>query len=125
MIPTDATALWKQMKSMSYNPISAEAEKGASTSTWPQGLGPVAEGALITGFWSRSLGYPGTNDLIAKSDKAGITNSNEQSGFVAGDSITLGLLDAIVRANSPYPHKLNTATWQTDKNYTAGPLKFG
>ncbi len=125
MIPTDATALWKQMKSLSYSPLIAEAEKGASTSTWPQGLGPVAEGALITGFWSRSLGYPGTNDLIAKSDKAGITNSNEQSGFVAGYSITQVLLDAIVRANSTDPNKLNTAIGQTDKTYTSGPLKFG
>src|SRR5258708_22334040 len=33
MIPTDATALWKQMKSLSYSPLIAEAEKGASTST--------------------------------------------------------------------------------------------
>lgn len=125
MIPPDATALWKQMKSLSYSPIIAEAEKGASTSTWPQGLGPVAEGALCSNFWSRSLGYPGTNDLIAKSDKAGFTASSEQSGFVAGYSITQVLLDAMVRANSTDPAKLNTAIGQTDKTYTLGPIKFG
>jgi len=125
MIPPDATALWKQMKSLSYSPIVAEAEKGASTSTWPQGLGPVAEGALITGFWSKSLGYPGTNDLIAKAVKAGYTNGNEQSGFVAGYSITQVLQDAIVRANSTDPAQLNTAIGQTDKTYTLGTIKFG
>jgi branched-chain amino acid transport system substrate-binding protein len=125
MIPPDATALWKQMKSLSYSPIVAEAEKGASTSTWPQGLGSVAEGALITGFWSKSLGYPGTNDLIAKAVKAGYTNGNEQSGFVAAYSITQVLQDAIVRANSTDPGKLNTAIGQTDKTYTLGPIKFG
>jgi branched-chain amino acid transport system substrate-binding protein len=125
MIPPDATALWKQMKSLSYSPIVAEAEKGASTSTWPQGLGPIAEGALITGFWSKSLGYPGTNDLIAKAVKAGYSNGNEQSGFVAAYSITQVLQDAIVRANSTDPDKLNTAIGQTDKTYTLGPIKFG
>jgi len=125
MIPPDATALWKQMKSLSYSPIVAEAEKGASTSTWPQGLGPLAEGALITGFWSKSLGYPGTNDLIAKAVKAGYTNGNEQSGFMAGYSITQVLQDAIVRANSTDPGKLNTAIGQTNKTYTLGPIKFG
>lgn len=125
MIPPDATALWKQMKSLSYSPIVAEADKGASTSTWPQGLGQVAEGALVPGFWSQSLGYPGTSDLIAKAVKAGITNSNEQSGFVAGYSITQVLMDAMVRANSTDPDKLNTAIGQTDKTYALGPIKFG
>src|SRR5260221_8730609 len=96
MIPTDATALWKHMKSLSYNPIVAEGEKGASTSTCPQGLGSVAEGIIITGFWSKSLGYPGTSDLVAKSHKAGFTASAETSGFVAGYSITQGLLGTIV-----------------------------
>ncbi len=125
MTPTDATALWKQMKSLSYHPIIAEAEKGASTSTWPQGLGSVAEGALITNFWSRSLGYPGTSDLVSKANKAGFTASAETSGFVAGYSITQVLLDAIVRANSTDPDQLNTAIGQTDKTYTLGPIKFG
>ncbi len=125
MIPPDATALWKQMKSLGYSPIVAEAEKGASTSTWPQGLGPLAEGALITGFWSKSLGYPGTNDLIAKAVKAGYMNGNEQSGFVAAYSITQVLQDAIVRANSTDPGKLNTSIGHTDKTYTLGSIKFG
>ncbi len=125
MIPPDATALWKQMKSLSYNPIVAEGEKGASTSTWPQGLGSVAEGTICTNFWPRSSGYPGTSDLVAKSHKAGFTASAETSGFVAGYSITQVLLDTIVRANSTSPDPLNTAIGQTDKTYTLGPIKFG
>jgi len=125
MTPPDAIALWKQIKSLNYHPLVAESEKGASTSTWTQGLGSVAEGALITNFWSRSLGYSGTSDLIAKANKAGFTASAETAGFVAGYSITQVLLDAIVRANSTDPDKLNTAIGQTNKTYTLGPIKFG
>lgn len=125
MIPPDAMALWKQMKSLNYHPITAEVDKGGSVSTWPQGLGSVAEGTLTNIFWSSSLGYPGTSTLVAEAVKAGYSNSAEQAGFVAGDTITQVLLDALTRAGSTDPAKLNTAIGQTDKTYTLGQIKFG
>ncbi len=125
MIPPDAMALWKQMKSLNYHPTTAEIDKGASVSTWPQGLGvSVAEGTLTNIFWSSSLGYPGTSTLVAEAVKAGYSNSAEQAGFVAGNAVTL-LLDALTRAGSTDPTKLNTAIGQTDKTYTLGAIKFG
>jgi branched-chain amino acid transport system substrate-binding protein len=125
MIPPDAIALWKQMKSLSYHPIIAESEKGASTSTWTQALGPVAEGALISNFWSRSFSYPGQSTLIAKAKQAGFSAGSETAGFVAGYSISQVIFDAINSANSTDPTAINTAIGKTDKTYTLGPIKFG
>lgn len=125
MVPPDEIALWKQMKSLNYHPIIADAEKGSSVSTWPQALGPVAEGALCTNFWSSSIGYPGTSKVVAEAVSAGYKANSEYSGFVAGYSITQVLLDALTRAGSIDPTKLNTAIGQTDKTYTLGPIKFG
>jgi branched-chain amino acid transport system substrate-binding protein len=71
------------------------------------------------------LGYPGTSELVAESVKAGYKISSEQSGFVTGYSIVQVLLDALTRAGSTDPAKLNAAIGQTDKTYTIGPIKFG
>jgi branched-chain amino acid transport system substrate-binding protein len=126
MIPPDAMALWKQIKSLNYHPVTAEIDKGASVSTWPQGLGAsVAEGTLTNNFWSASLGYPNTSTLVADAIKAGHSNSGEQSGFVAGYTITQVLFDALTKAGSTDPNKLNTALGQTDKTYTLGHIQFG
>ena len=40
-------------------------------------------------------------------------------------TITQILLDALTKAGSTDPSKLNTAIGQTDKTYTLGPIKFG
>lgn len=125
MIPPDAMALWKQMKSLNYHPLVAEAEKGAAVSTWPQALGVVAEGTISSNFWSSALGYPQTSMLVEEAIKAGYKISAEQSGFVSGYSITQVLLDALTRAGSADPTKLNTAIGQTNKTYAIGPIKFG
>jgi branched-chain amino acid transport system substrate-binding protein len=125
MIPPDAMTLWKQMKALNYAPVTAEDDKGASVSTWPQGVGALAEGTITNNFWSSSMGYPGTSTLIAEAIKAGYTNSAEQSGFVTAYSITQVLLDALTRAGTTDAAKLNTAIGQTDKIYTIGAIKFG
>ena len=44
MVPPDAAGLWKQMKSLNYQPKTAFCEKCAATSAWRQILGPVARG---------------------------------------------------------------------------------
>jgi branched-chain amino acid transport system substrate-binding protein len=125
MIPPDAMALWKQMKSLGYHPKVAEAEKGSSTTTWPQSLGSVAEGALISNFWSKSLNYPGDSTLITKSQQAGFNATIETAGFIAGYTLSQILFDAINSTNSTDPAVLNTAIGKTDKTYPLGPIKFG
>jgi branched-chain amino acid transport system substrate-binding protein len=124
MTTPDAIALWKQMKSLNYHPVTAEGEKGAATTSWFQALGAVGEGTLITNIWNKHAGYPGTSDLITKANNAGFHADIEINGFVAGYSITQVLLDAIQRANSTDPAKINTAIGQTNKTYTLGPLRF-
>jgi len=124
MIPPDAMALWKQMKSLGYHPKVVEAEKGSSTTTWTQSLGSVAEGALISNFWSRSLNYPGDSTLITKSQQAGFSATIEMAGFVAGYTLSQILFDAINSTNSTDPAVLNTAIGKTNKTYPLGPIKF-
>ncbi len=124
MIPPDAMALWKQMKSLGYHPKIAEGEKGASTTTWTQGLGSVGEGALISNFWSRALNYPGDSTLITKSQKAGFSATIEIAGFIMGYSLSQVLFDAINSTNSTDPATLNMAIGKTNKTYGVGPIKF-
>jgi branched-chain amino acid transport system substrate-binding protein len=124
MVPPDAVALWKQMKSLGYHPKIAEGEKGAATTTWLQGLGSVGEGVLISNFWSRALNYPGDSTLITKSQKAGFSATIEIAGFIMGYSLTQVLFDAINSTNSTDPATLNTAIGKTNKTYGAGPIKF-
>jgi branched-chain amino acid transport system substrate-binding protein len=125
MTPPDAMALWKQMKALGYHPIVAESEKGSSTTTWMQALGNVGEGALIANFWSRSFTYPGSQELAARAEKAGIKATIEQAGYIMGYSITEVLFDAIKRAGSTDPDAINRAIGQTDKTYPVGPIRFG
>jgi branched-chain amino acid transport system substrate-binding protein len=124
MVPPDAIALWKQMKSLNYHPLVAEGEKGASTTTWAQGLGSVGEGALISNFWSQSLNYPGDSALIARAKQAGFNATIEMAGFIAGYSISQVLFDAINSANSTDPTALTTAIGKTDKTYAIGHIHF-
>ena len=122
MIPPDAAELWKQMKSLGYQPKTAFCEKCAATSAWRTILGPVAEGTMTVDWWSPSLGLPDTNRFISTYGKNGITT--DLSVIVAMDSTAQILFDAITRANSLDPAAINTAIGKTNKTYPVGHIQF-
>jgi branched-chain amino acid transport system substrate-binding protein len=125
MVPPDAFALWKQMKSLGYQPQIAYCEKCGNSGAWHQVLGDVGEGANAADWWSASLGYPESQDFVnAYAAQLG-GQSTDLSGIVSSNAAARVLLDAISKAGSTSPEAINTAISQTDKTYPVGPVKFG
>jgi branched-chain amino acid transport system substrate-binding protein len=123
MVPPDAAGLWKQMKSVGYQPKTAFCEKCSATSAWRGILGPVAEGTMAVDWWSPSLGLPDTNTFVSTYGKNGITT--DLSTIVAMNSVAHVLFDAIAQANSLDPNAINTALGKTNKTYPVGHIQFG
>ena len=123
MVPPDAAGLWKQMKSVGYQPKTAFCEKCSATSAWRGILGPVAEGTMTVDWWSPSLGLPDTNTFISTYGKNGITT--DLSTIIAMNSVAHVLFDAIAQANSLDPNAINTAIGKINKTYPVGHIQFG
>jgi len=123
-IPPDAVALFKQIKSLGYHPKLVQVDKGGATVTWPQTLGPLAEGSLTSNFWSASLGYPGTSDILSKAAKLGYTDDSQFADVAASYTIAHVLLDAIEQAHSTDADAVNAAIAKTNKIYPLGHIQF-
>ena len=122
MIPPDAIALWKQMKALGWAPKIASCEKCSHTAAWPQALGELADGTMNFGFWAPDLGYA-DSDRIAQlwSSKYKLVDL-QTVAFNYG--VTKTLLDAISRAGSTDPDKINAAIAETDGDTALGRVKF-
>lgn len=122
MIPPDAIALWKQIKTLGYKPKAAFFEKGGETLEWWQAHGQVAQGTMVAGYWHPRLPYPGAKELRERFEKEkGQTYSQHISDTVVACQI---LLDAMERAGSVDPKAINTEMSKTNKTYAIGPVKY-
>jgi branched-chain amino acid transport system substrate-binding protein len=122
MLPPDAAGLWKQMKSLDYQPKTAFCEKCANNSGWRQLLGPLGEGTMAADWWSPSLGLPQTSELVSAYGKNGINGDLGQ--IVSAYSVARVLGDAIAQAQSTDPTVINTVIGQTNKTYPVGHIQF-
>ena len=109
--PPDAAALWKQMKSLGYAPLTAWAEKGGSVG-FPQAVGPLAEGAAVFGYWTPNNGNVGGQALY-DANKARFGEGQATHGFIACYAMVQVLADAISRAGSTDPAAINKALGET------------
>ena len=123
MIPPDAITLWKQMKSLGWKPKAAFMEKSANTAAWYQGLGPDVKGVMVSSWWSDTLGYPQTQFAVRTFGKAAQGNV-EIAQCVNAYTAAQILTDAIARAGSTDPAKINQAIGRTNKTYVAGHIQF-
>ncbi len=123
MIPPDAAALWKQMKSVGYQPKAAFCEKCGEGAAWRQISGSLAEGTMVSEWWSSSLGLPEASSFVSAYGQHGITS--DLSMIVATDSVARVLFDAITQAQSLTPSAINTALAKTNKTYPVGHIQFG
>jgi branched-chain amino acid transport system substrate-binding protein len=124
MIPPDAIALWKQMKAAGYQPKVAVCEKCAYNSGWGKALGDVSNGTLVADVWSPAFGYPDADKILATKDQVGGTVNPGVSGIAVSYTCGKVLLDAIEKAGSTDPDKINAALAATDGTYAVGPVKF-
>ena len=124
VIPPDAAALWKQMKALGYAPKTAWPEKGG-TMGFPQAAGPLAEGATVFGWWSPTNGNVG-GQKVYDANKATFGDGLGAQGVVASYAMVQVMADAIHRAGSTDPDKINHALAATkDLNTVWAKITIG
>ena len=110
--PPDAAALWKQMKALGYQPVTAWPEKGGSVG-FSGAVGELAEGSTVFGYWTPTNGNVGGQELYdAVKDQFG--DGTATHGYLASYAMVQVLADAISRAGSTDPEAINEALAQTD-----------
>lgn len=125
MTPADGVALWKQLKSFNFSPQAAFVAKASDATYWWQTLGTMAQDTLSEGFWSSTGVQSGqlakVSDTLGK--KFGISSGNMGAATMAYTAEEI-LAQAITRANSTDPDKINTAIGQTNGDYPGGHVQF-
>lgn len=120
--PADGIALWKQMKALSFTPKIAFSAKGAATGSFAAALGPVAEGTQTLAFWSAQEGYADSQHILGT---LGSKLKQPDLGIaVVAYSAAQVLLDAIGKAGSVDPGKINDAVGATSQTFPIGPVRF-
>jgi branched-chain amino acid transport system substrate-binding protein len=121
MIPPDAFALWKQMKSLGYRPQLAFCEKCAAQNAWHQAIGALGSGTSVAGFWTPARG---TGSAQLAQHFHGKFSGLDLAQVAAAYTAAKVLLDAIARAGSTNPAKINAAIAQTNRDYPLGHVRF-
>ena len=124
MVPPDAIALWKQMKAAGYQPKVAVCEKCSYNAGWAEALGPLAEGTLVADVWSPEYEYADWEKLLATKSQLGGQRSPGVSGVAISYTVGKVLLDAIAKAASTDPDKVNAALAATNGDYPTGHIEF-
>jgi len=93
------------------------------TGAWWQGLGPLAEGTLSEGVWSPSENYPGTAHMESTLGRQ-LSLYDLQFAVCSYTAVQV-VADALSRAGSTDPTKLNAAIGRTDKGYPFAKVRFG
>jgi branched-chain amino acid transport system substrate-binding protein len=125
MTPADGIALWKQLKSSGFHPKAAFLADAPDTEYWWQSLGSLAQDTLSEGYWSPSQASPGQLATIAPTLGKKYAGSPSYAPAAVAYAVAQVLTDALAKAASTNPGKLNIAISRTDAQTTAGLIKFG
>jgi branched-chain amino acid transport system substrate-binding protein len=118
-----AIALRKQMVSAGVRPKFLTIEKGGEPAQFAAALGALANGVTVGGYWDPAFPYPGAATLARLySQQTGHTPSQHLADSTTAADV---LLDAINRANSTDPAKVNAQIADTNKTYVLGHIQFG
>lgn len=120
----DGVALWKQLKSSGFRPQAAFLADASDAGSWWQSLGSLAQGTLSEGYWSPGQASSGQLAAIAATLGKKYTGNPDYAAAAVAYAAAQVLTDALARAGSTNPAKLNTAISQTDAQTTAGLIKF-
>jgi branched-chain amino acid transport system substrate-binding protein len=117
-----AIAIRKEMASQSYKPKVLSLERGCEPVQCAQALGDLANGIIVTAYWDPSFDFPGAADLRKQfEDETGQSSSQHIADTEAAAAV---LLDAIKRAGSTDPGKINDAIANTNLPTVVGTVKF-
>ena len=122
--PAGGVTLWKQLKSAGVRPRAAFLDNAPDAESWWQSLGSLAQDTLSEGYWGPGQASPGQLATITPTlGKKYADNPNYAAAAVAY-AVAEVVTDALAKAGSTNPGKLNTAISQTDARTTAGLIKF-
>ncbi|GAA5040651.1 branched-chain amino acid transport system substrate-binding protein [Thermocatellispora tengchongensis] len=124
MIPPDGIALVKQMKSLSYTPKVIGIAKAADTASWLDGLGELADNTVHNGFWVPDRARPATAAFL-KAMEGRFADTASLGIAAAAYSVGEVVADALARAGSTDPEKLNEAIGATKGAFVFAEVAFG
>jgi branched-chain amino acid transport system substrate-binding protein len=124
MAPADGVALWQQLKSVGFHPKAAFLAKASDADYWWQSLGSLAQDTLSESYWSPGQASPGQLAAITPTLGKKYAGNPNYAAAAVGYAVAQVLTDALVKAGSTNPGRLNTAISQTDAQTTAGLITF-
>jgi branched-chain amino acid transport system substrate-binding protein len=124
MTTTDGDALWKQLKSSGFHPKAAFLANASDADSWWQSLGSLAQDTLSDSYWSSSQASSGQLAQISPTLGKKYAGNPDYATAAIGYAVAEVLTDALAKAGSTNPGKLNTAISRTDAQTTAGLIEF-
>jgi branched-chain amino acid transport system substrate-binding protein len=124
MDQADGVALWKQLKSSGLRPKSAFLADASDGDSWWQSLGSLAQDTLSEGYWSPGQASPGQLAAITSTLGKKYAENPDYDTAAVAYAVAKVATDALAKAGTTSPGKLNTAISQTDARTTAGLIKF-
>ena len=121
-ITPQAVSIRKQMATAGFHPKVLVMEKGAEPVQFGKGLGTLADGVLVGGYWDPSFPYPGAGELMSAYER----ETQEAGSQHIADSYAAAkvLLNALAAAGSTDAAAVNGAIARTDATLAVGPVRF-
>lgn len=124
MAPADGVALWKQFKSFGFHPQAAFLAKASDADYWYQSLGSIAQDTLSEGYWNPAEAPSAQLAKISPTLGKRYANNPNYAGAAVAYGVAELLTEAIAKAGSTDPDKLNAAIGQGSFQTTTGTVKF-
>jgi len=120
--PPSMIAMRKQMVAIGFHPKMIVMEEGGEPLAFANALGSLANGVLVGGYWDSTFPYPGAAQIRTEFQEQ--THSTYSQHIADTDAAAAVLLNAIARAGSLDPAKINAAIAQTNLMTVVGPVTF-
>jgi branched-chain amino acid transport system substrate-binding protein len=120
--PPSMIAMRKQMAAVGFHPKIVVMEEGGEPLAFANALGSLANGVLVGGYWDATFPYPGAAQIRTEFEKQ--THTTYSQHIADTDAAATVLLNAVARAGSLDPAKVNAAISQTNLMTVAGQVKF-
>ncbi len=120
--PPSMIAMRKQMTAIGFHPKIVVMEEGGEPLAFANALGSLANGVLVGGYWDSTFPYPGAAQIRTDFEKQ--THQTYSQHIADTDAAAAVLLNAIAKAGSLDPAKINAAIAQTHLMTVVGPVTF-
>ena len=117
-------ALWRQLKSAGLRPKAAFLAQASGAGYWGRSLGSLAQDTLSEGYWCPGQASPGKLAAITATLGKKYSGTPDYAAAAVAYAVAEVLTDALAKAGSANPGRLNSAIAQTHAQTTAGLIAF-